>query len=168
MAKLLYLPFLFACKSEGDKVELAHKFWLGRPVEDAGDGEELVGLVEAAHVLAYVRNKPLAVRLGLKISWILNRCCQKFTIKIAKFQLLQFLSFLNQFYTAFRLFLKVAQISKSSKRPKWWKETLQVPLLAKRGLYLATEINIWLRLRRASQCDQIIIKWGSEYRPFEC
>ena len=74
---MLYSPFLFACKGERDKVELADKLWLGGPVEDAGDGEELVGLVEAAHVLAYVRNKPLAIRLGLKIIWILNRCSQK-------------------------------------------------------------------------------------------
>ena len=62
----LYSPFLFACKSEGNKVEFADKLWLGGPVEDAGDGEEVVVLVEATHVLTNVRNKPLAVRLGLK------------------------------------------------------------------------------------------------------
>ena len=47
-------------------MKVADKLGDGRPLGDVGNGNFVIGLVEAAHVPAHVRNKPLAVGLGLE------------------------------------------------------------------------------------------------------
>ena len=56
---------MFASKCEGREEEFRFELGHRGSLEDAGDGEEVGGLVEAAHVLADVRYKPFAMRLGL-------------------------------------------------------------------------------------------------------
>ena len=57
---------MLAGEGEGGEEELGDKERPGRTVEDAADGQHVGGLVEAANVLAHVRNQPLAVGPGLQ------------------------------------------------------------------------------------------------------
>ena len=56
---------MFAGEGERSEEKLAHKDRTGGSVKDARDGQHVGRLVEAADVLANVRNEPLAVRSRL-------------------------------------------------------------------------------------------------------
>ena len=57
---------MFAGEGERREEKLGDEEGPGGSVENAGDGQEVGGLVEAADVLADVRHQPLAVGLGLE------------------------------------------------------------------------------------------------------
>ena len=64
------LPGVLAGEGEGGEEELWDEEGPGRAVEDAADGQEVGGLVEATNVLADIRHQPLAVGPGLESNHI--------------------------------------------------------------------------------------------------